>query len=62
MIRVRHISGDVTQTITIRRAALATGAVGMLRYTMRSVAATVIAYEAAKQAFVERARQEQEHG
>ena len=53
--------GDVSRTIEILQAVLATEIVCVLRYTMHSIAATGISSEGVKAEFAEHAKEEQEH-
>ncbi len=53
--------GDVTQTIDILQAVLATEIVCVLRYTMNAVAAAGISSDSVKKEFDEHAKEEQEH-
>jgi bacterioferritin len=53
--------GDVTKTIEILQAVLATEIVCVLRYTMHSIAASGISSDSVRAEFAEHAREEQEH-
>ena len=53
--------GDVSRTIEILQAVLATELVCVLRYTQHSIMATGLASESVRAEFAEHARQEQEH-
>jgi bacterioferritin len=53
--------GDITQTIDILQAVLATEIVCVLRYTMNAVAAAGISSDSVKKEFDEHAKEEQEH-
>src|SRR5579862_6123147 len=53
--------GDVTQTIDILQAVLATEIVCVLRYTMNAVAAAGISSDSVKEEFDQHAKEEQEH-
>jgi bacterioferritin len=54
-------SGDVSKTIELLQAVLATEIVCVLRYTMHSIAATGISSESVKAEFAQHAKEEQEH-
>ena len=53
--------GDVTQTIDILQAVLATEIVCVLRYTMNAIAAAGISSDSVKEEFDEHAKEEQKH-
>jgi bacterioferritin len=53
--------GEVSETIEILQAVLATEIVCVLRYTMHAVAASGISSEGVKSEFAEHAKEEQEH-
>ncbi len=53
--------GDVTQTIDVLQAVLATEIVCVLRYTMNAVCATGLASESVKDEFEQHAKEEQGH-
>src|SRR5271165_2190376 len=53
--------GDVTQTIDILQAVLATEIVCVLRYTMNAITATGISSDGVKKEFEEHAKEEQGH-
>jgi bacterioferritin len=53
--------GDVSQTIDILQAVLATEIVCVLRYTMNAVAAAGISSDSVKEEFDEHAKEEQQH-
>jgi bacterioferritin len=54
-------SGDVSKTVELLQAVLATEIVCVLRYTMHSIAATGISSESVKAEFAQHAKEEQEH-